>query len=291
MVICTRRRFIAAALVSAAGAATCQTKRLRPGCQANGWNLDPARFDLLLTALREMKELGFEGFETNIRFLEPQLHRAKEARAEIEAIGVEFIGAHTGLSNYELTGIAAAADKIGKTAEAAKTFGARAVVLSHSGLSKTGEFSEKALEQKVRMLDQAGQRCRDAGVILAYHNHEPEFQKHAAEETGLLRGTDPKLVSLMLDIGHAWLADPDANQFFVEHHTRVFGLHLRDYHNRVSVPLGQGEFPMRQLKGAIEKTGWSGWLIDEEERPNDPVKPGKAATGPSRKTMREVFGV
>ena len=43
----------------------------RPGCQANAWNLDPARFDLLLTAVREMKELGFQGFETNIRFVQP----------------------------------------------------------------------------------------------------------------------------------------------------------------------------------------------------------------------------
>ena len=48
-------------LGGAAALATPQRpSRLRAGCQANGWNLDPAKFDLLLTAVREMKELGFE---------------------------------------------------------------------------------------------------------------------------------------------------------------------------------------------------------------------------------------
>jgi hypothetical protein len=45
------------------------------------------------------------------------------------------------------------------------------------------------------------------------------------------------------------------------------------------------------LAATIQRTGWHGWLIDEEERPNLAKKPGKAVTGPSRKTMHEVFGV
>jgi sugar phosphate isomerase/epimerase len=263
----------------------------RPGCQANGWNLDPARFDLLLTAIREMKQLGFQGFETNIRFLQPQLGRVQEARAALDAIGLEFVGAHTGLPNYEKIGMEKAAGEITKLAAEARQFNARALVVSHSGLSPTGEFTQEALERKCKMLELAGSRCADAGLTLAYHNHQPEFRNHAAEETGLLRGTDPKLTFFMIDIGHAWLADPDAISVFKANTARAFGLHVRDFHNRESVPLGQGEFPLRELARVIHESGWSGWLIDEEERPNDPDKPGKKATGPSRRTMKEIFGV
>lgn len=255
----------------------------RPGCQANGWNLDPARFDLLLTAIREMKQLGFQGYETNIRFLQPQLSRLPEARSALNEIGLEFIGAHTGLPK---TG-----DEVSKLADQAKQFGAHALVVSHGGLSKTGQFTEEALDAKAQLLNDAGRRCADAGSTLAYHNHQPEFQNHAAEELGLIRKTDPKLVFLLLDIGHAWLADPDAISVFAANPNRAFGLHVRDFHNRESVPLGQGEFPLRELAEVIRKTQWSGWLIDEEERPNLKDKPGKAAIGPSRKTMKEVFGV
>lgn len=289
--ILTRRIFLA----TAAGVVTARlrgTQKLpRPGCQANGWNLDPARFDLLLTAVREMKELAFQGFETNIRFVQSQLNRVPEPRAALEGIGLEFIGAHTGLPDYETMGTEKAADEVARLAGQARQVGSRALVVSHKGLSPTGEFSEQALERKVQMLDLAGRRCADAGLIFAYHNHQPEFRNQAAEEMGLLRRTDPKLVSVMLDMGHAWLADPDAISVFESHHARAFGLHVRDFHNRVSVPLGQGEFPLRELAQVIGKTGWSGWLIDEEERPNDLDKPGKKATGPSRKTMKEIFGV
>jgi sugar phosphate isomerase/epimerase len=263
----------------------------RPGCQANGWNLDPANFDLLLTAIREMKELGFQGFETNIRFFQQQLEKVAEPRAKLDEIGLEFIGAHTNLPHYEKLGMDAAADQVSKSAAEAKQFGAKALVLSHGGLSKTGQFTDEALDRKAQMLNLAGKRCSDAGLTLAYHNHQPEFQNHAAEELGLLKKTDPKVVLFMMDIGHAWLADPDAISVFAANPQRCYGLHVRDFHNRESVPLGQGEFPLQDLAAAVKRGGWTGWLIDEEERPNLTDKPGKKATGPSRKTMKEVFGV
>jgi sugar phosphate isomerase/epimerase len=264
---------------------------LRAGCQANGWNLDPAKFDLLLTAIREMKELGFEGFETNIRFFQPQLGDVAQAKAAVDAIGLEFVAAHTNLPNYQKLGMEGTGNEITKLAEQAKQFGAHALVLSHGGLSKTGEFTQEALDQKAQALNVSGQRCADAGLTLAYHNHQPEFQNKAAEELGLLAKTDPKLVYCMMDIGHAWLANADAIAVFAAHPGRVFGLHVRDFHNRQSVPLGQGEFPLKELAAVIRRTGWRGWLIDEEERPNLTDKPGKAATGPSRATMKAVFGV
>ena len=290
MILSRRSLLAGAASVFAAGAQGVR-KTPRAGCQANGWNLDPAHFDLLLAALHDMKELGFQGFETNIRFLQPQLGRVQEARAALDAIGLEFIAAHTNLPDYEKLGMDQAGDEITKVAGQARQFGARAVVVSHHGLSQSGEFTEQALERKAQALDTCGRRCADAGLTLAYHNHQPEFRNHSAEEIGLLRRTDPKLVFLMLDIGHAWLADSDAISLFAAQSARAFGLHVRDFHNRVSVPLGQGEFPLRELAQVIRRTGWSGWLIDEEERPNEPDKPGKKAAGPSRKTMKEIFGV
>lgn len=291
MLVVSRRSVLAGIAGALAARAAGNAASLLPGCQANGWDLDPNRFDLLLTALKEMKELGFQGFETNIRFLQPQLGRLAEAKAALDAIGLEFVGAHTGLGNYQVAGLEKAAADIAKLAGQARQFGAKALVVSGSGLSQDGEFASKAIETKVRMMNLAGRACADAGITMAYHNHQPEFRKNAAEESGLVKGTDPKLVSLMLDIGHAWLVDPEVISFFAANHTRVFGLHVRDFHNRVSVPLGQGEFPLKVLAETIRKIGWRGWLIDEEERPDEPHKPGKAATGPSRKTMKEVFGV
>src|ERR1017187_4670157 len=98
-----------------------------------------------------MKELGFQGFETNIRFLQPQLGRLAETKAALDAIGLEFVGAHTGLGNYQVAGHA-------------RLFGAKALVVSGSGLSQDGEFASKAIETKVRMMNLAGRACADARI-------------------------------------------------------------------------------------------------------------------------------
>ena len=170
----SRRMFLAGA---GALAAPSSAALPRPGCQGNAWNLDPARFDLLLAALRDMKTLDFAGFETNIRFLQPQLVRVAEARAAIQQTGLVFIGAHTGLPQ---------ADTAGKLVEQARQFDARSLVVSHSGLSPTGQFSKNDLDAKVKALDLAGARAADAGLVLAYHNHQPEFRNSAAEAARLM---------------------------------------------------------------------------------------------------------
>jgi hypothetical protein len=46
----------------------------------------------------------------------------------------------------------------------------------------------------------------------------------------------------------------------------------------------------RGLSGAIRKSDWAGWLVNEEERSND-VRPGDAVVEPARKHVRKVFGV
>jgi sugar phosphate isomerase/epimerase len=221
-----------------------------------------------LTAIGEIRELGFEGFKTNIRFFQQQLEKVAETRAALQAIGLEFIGTHTGLPNYQKLGNRAG-NEVTKLAEQAKQFGARALVVSRCGLSKTGEFTEEALDQKAQALNIAGKRCSDAGLVLAYHNHQPEFQYHEAEELGLLKKTDPKLLHCMMDIGHAWLPDSDAISIFGANPGRVFGLHVRDFHNRESVPLGQDEFLLKELAALIRKTGWTGrtWRINQARRP------------------------
>jgi hypothetical protein len=98
-------------------------------------------------------------------------------------------------------------------------------------------------------------------------------------------------IRLMFAIEPGWRVYPQAVTLFSQHQDRVLGLHVRDYRNDVSVPRGQGEFRRRDPAKAIGDAGWHGWLIDEEERPNLPNKPGKAATGPSRRTIRGIFGV
>ena len=129
-----RRRF----LTGGAGLLAChlvQAKESAPrvGCQANGYPLKAGDFPALLRALENMKTLGYIGFECNTRFVEGQFGRVAEARREIEKTGVEFIGAHYSMKQAQ-------AGTFPQVVEGVAALGARAIVMSASGLSPAGKF-------------------------------------------------------------------------------------------------------------------------------------------------------
>ena len=128
------------------------------------------------------------------------------------------------------------------------------------------------------------------GLQLAYHNEIPECVAHGLEIEALIGETDPSLVGFLLDAGHAFQAGIDVPTFFRKHAGRIVGIHLRDYRGGQEVPLGQGNFDLGGLAKAVEQTDWSGWVLAEEDYPND-FKPGSSAIKVARQSIRRAFHV
>lgn len=252
--------------------------RLRSACQTNAWDADPADFGTLLAVLRRIRALDFEGAECNVRFLKTQFADPAAGRRRLAATGVELVGAHTGLEGFSEAALAAVAE----SAAGAASLGVPFLVLSHGW--KPGEKPDFAA--KIAALGQLVERVR--GIWIAYHNHAWEFANGEAEMNALLTGV-PKL-KLLWDSGHAWKGGCDPAKFFRKHHQRVVGIHLRDFSGDQPAPLGQGTFPHPELAREIKKIGWSGWLINEDERPGQP-RPEERAVGPSRSHLRKVYGI
>lgn len=253
----------------------------RVGCQANGFPLKPGDFPALLEALRKMKALGYTGFECNVRFVEGEFGNLGDARKRIEDTGVAFIGTHTNMNNAKP---GAFANMVRNVA----ALGASYIVMSGSGLDKDGKFTAEALRKKAAELDALGKTCRDGGLRLAYHNHNPEFAGNNAEMNGLADATDRERLFFLMDAGHAKLGGGDPAAFMRKYSARIVGCHLKTYQGLVQVPLGQGDWDFSDLAAAIKATHWSGWLIAEE---GGGPKPGNtAALGPDRDFIRKIFG-
>jgi inosose dehydratase len=286
----SRRRFLATlpALASTAGllrvpaiaAASAQLPRV--GCQANGFPLKPNDFPALLTALRKMKELGYTGFECNIRFVESEFGRVAEARKKIEDTGVAFIGTHTSMQ-------LAKPDVFPQWVEKVAGLGGTAIVMSGSGLAADGVFTPAGLAEKAKALDALGETCRRGGLRLAYHNHNPEFAGGNAEIEGLATATDAQRVDFLMDAGHARLGGGDPARFMRKFPKRILGCHLKTYAKAEQVPLGQGDWGFEDLAAAVKSTGWHGWLITEEG--GGPRTGNTGALEPDRAYIRRVFGV
>lgn len=249
---------LAASLPALARAAT--APRNPVGAQMNAWQINSGDFATLLRHAQDLKRLGYEGFECNVRYVEGQFDRGRKAREELRATGVRFYAPHNGLQ----LGL----ERLRRNADGAAALGAERFVLSGGGakiLQSDNRVDEKALAKKVETINRLGKHCRQAGLRLVYHNHTAEFAAGGAEIEQLLRQTDPELVWLIWDIGHAWREKTDLAAFFARHHQRIDALHLRDIRGDKQVPLGQGQIDLAALAAEVRKAGWSGWLITEEE--------------------------
>lgn len=290
----SRRQFLAALpagwVVATALVGTAATPpNVKIGCQTNAWRIDPSNFDNLLGVLRTLKELGYEGFETGFRNIQSQFGNAAITRKQIEQTGLKFLGCHIFLDQYDQQTQIAPMELIQTIAAGAASLGAERLIVSGGGLVKDGKLAQETLKRKADGLNAAGKYCQSTGIKLAYHNHGPEFAAGGLEIEALYRSTDPARVDFLTDCGWAFSAKANVPEFFAKHHKRIIGFHLRDFKNGEQVPLGRGDFPIRELAAVIKKLNWQGWTINEEERLSG-EKPGEKAVAPARQTLKQVFG-
>jgi sugar phosphate isomerase/epimerase len=285
----TRRTFLASsALASAALALPAPAfgleRRIRVGCQANGYGPQLGEFSALIKVIEDMKSKDYAGFECNIRFVSDQFAHAAEARKQIADTGMVFIGAHTSMPKPDDTTFADDVKGVAK-------LGVANIVMSAAGLDPNGKFTLEAVQAKCARLNAFGKICHDSGLTLAYHNHMPEFANSNAEINGIADNTDPSLVHFLMDAGHGYQGGGDPAKFMLGHHTRIVGCHVKTFKNHTEqVPLGQGDFGFEALAAAMSKTGWKGWIIDEEGN-GKPTGGNTTAVGTDRAYIRKVFGV
>lgn len=279
----SRRGFLGMSAMAAVSYAAPMSKgRVRVGLQTNGFPLKVPNFDGLLKVLAEAKGMGYAGFECNQRFVRAQFGD-ETAKKRIQDTGMDFIGIHCSTNDGDK-------GDLPKLASGAASLGARNAVMSSSGLAKDGKFTPEAAKAKCEKLNGFGAECKKHGVTLAYHNHTTEFANSNAEIMALAAGTDPKLVSFLMDAGHGYQGGGNPADFMRKHSRRIVGCHLKTFeHNVTQVPLGKGDFGFEDLAKAIRETNWSGWLMDEE---GGGAKGGDtAAVAPDREYIRKVFGV
>jgi len=282
--VMTRRTFLVSSALATAGARVwAQVAKPRVGCQLNGFGPKAGDFDAIVGFVKQAKDLGYVGFETNVRFVSDQFANPAPARERLDAIGSTFIGMHTSMDE-------AAKSDLAKTCDGGVALGAQYIVMSSGGLSPDGIFTAEALKAKCVQLEQYGKVCKDHGMALAYHNHTHEFANHNAENQGIGDHTDPALVNFLMDAGHGYQGGGDPAEFMLRNAKRIVGCHLKTFkNNTIQVPLGQGDWGFEKLAAAVAKTGWSGWLMDEEG--GTPQGSDTAAIAPDRDYIRKVFGV
>lgn len=267
MLSTTRRGFLATLGLATASVAHAGPTKIRAGCLAIA-----DTFDNLVLMLKEAAGLGYTGFSTSLRLLEGQAAQIEDVRTQLGPIGLDLIGVRHALPRLDDLGLERGLEEVGRLGMAARQFGSRTLMVHSPGLAPDGKFAAAALDAKAAFLDQAGKRCLEMGVLLAYRTQDAEFQNEAAEITGLLAKTEVRHVYYDFDLARAIRVYPGAIDFFKDHPSRTFS---------IEAPFADPEFHSHELAAAIRRVKWISWLIESS------AQPGEAA----RTAMKKTFGV
>jgi inosose dehydratase len=146
-------------------------------------------------------------------------------------------------------------------------------------------FDDRQWREAVTTLNAVARALRDElAMSVVVHHHAGTFVETPQEIDRLLAETDPDLVGLLLDTGHAVYGGADPVEVLRRHGRRVRYVHLKDvrsdelahvrssdiamgeaWKRGVFCPLGEGVVDFPGVVESLRSNGYDGWLIVEQD--------------------------
>lgn len=245
--------------------------------------------------LQRIKAAGYDGLELNRFMIHPSslmvrlMTRAAgmptgkgdklDWHGLLQDSGLEVVSLHADLGSLEREGDA--------VAEEAKSFGTDKVVIT--GMYRFDYSDEKTVRELARRLNAAGEKLKEQGIELLYHNHNVELLQVRpglrAYEI-LIDETDPAFVNFEFD--SYWFTDggADPKLWMQKLGSRMKLWHVTDRGSRQSGPamtpilkadsmeLGTGNMDLAGLKDIALQNGIEALVLESHKNwiDRDPVK-------------------
>ena len=132
--------------------------------------------------------------------------------------------------------------------------------------------------------------ARKAKIRVGMHNHSAIRPNEFATPDDFVKAMEgaSKYIAINLDIGHFTAANFDAVDFLAKHHERIVTLHIKDRKRNQgeTVPLGQGDAPIKEVLELLKKHKWKiPANIEYEYRGGDTVEEVKRCLAYCRQAL------
>jgi sugar phosphate isomerase/epimerase len=127
---------------------------------------------------------------------------------------------------------------------------------------------EAKFAQACRFYGQVARRAAQEGVTVAVHphSHHTSLVVTPAEYDRLLAATEPTGMMFNPDTGHLLRGGHEVLACFQKYQRRIVHVHLKDVDAEGHwQPLGQGICDLAALLGWLQRVGYRGWVVAEEE--------------------------
>jgi sugar phosphate isomerase/epimerase len=206
--------------------------------------------------LKQLAKIGFKELESarsekgNYYGLTP-----KEIKKITADLGMNLISGHVHLDN----------DWQKSIEEATET---GQIYLVSAVLPSPGQTVEN-YQRAADAFSKAGQQCKAAGLVFAYHNHDSEFETVNGQVLYdiLLNGVDPALVKMEMDLGWVMAAGYDPLTYFARYPGRFPLWHLKDMDmtRKQSTEFGKGKMDVAGLLRHARASGMKHFFVEQEE--------------------------
>ena len=241
-------------------------------CWREGRKLD----DDLPACIREVADSGLDGFEPVVQSVE----RLETLAGLLGEAGLEMRSIYVGTELHDPQQAPRSVDLVLAIAEKAKDLGTRIVVTNPNTLPRDAQGAsprgpgpidknDSQLQTQARALESLGRQLAEAGLTLAYHNHDAELRQAAREFHHMMLATDAAHVTLCLD-AH-WIFRGAGNSSLAVHDiVKLYGRRVSELHLRQSAggiwceTFGEGDIDYARIAADLAALSVQPHLVMEQ---------------------------
>jgi len=216
--------------------------------------------------IAKVAKAGFKEVETYGFSIKDQFWGLTPAEFKklLDENGLTAPSGHYGLGSYLTDGNT---EELKAAIAAAKVLGSEYVTipwLDESIRKSADDYKKIAVK-----INEAGKLAKEAGIRLAYHNHNFEFEKQG-DTTGyeiLLKGTDKNLVDFELDLYWVVRSGNDPIKLFKENPGRFTMWHVKDMDKAnpaLNAEVGTGSINFKPIFADAKLSGMKHFFIEHE---------------------------
>ncbi|MFC4477478.1 sugar phosphate isomerase/epimerase family protein [Flavobacterium chungangensis] len=216
--------------------------------------------------LEKVAQAGFTNVETYGFSIKDQFWglTPKELKKILDDNGLKAVSGHYNLGSFLYDGNT---EELIASIEAAKIL--KSEFLTVPWVDEPFRRNIEDYKKIAARVNEAAKMCKNAGLKLAYHNHDFEFQKYDGV-TGyeiLLKETDKDLVFFELDLYWVIHSGNDPLKLFKENPGRFKMWHVKDkdkINNELNTEVGSGTIDFKPIFKEAKQSGMVHFFVEQE---------------------------
>ncbi|GAB3513319.1 sugar phosphate isomerase/epimerase [Spirosoma knui] len=199
----------------------------------------------------------------------------KDYAALLKDLGLSSPSGHYTTGNVVVTGKGTLKNDWKRAVDDAASIGQKYMVCAYLFPQERTKLDD--YKQFADLFNKSAEVCKSAGIQFVYHNHDFEFKEVDGQipYDVLLKGTDPKLVQLELDLYWAIIAGQDPVALFKKHPGRFPLWHIKDIAKtpeREFAEVGTGSVDFQRIFDAKKTAGMTHYFVEQDVCKRPPLE-------------------